>query len=302
MADNETIQSQDGSSPWLKEGLFDDIKFAAGNSESVSTNEDTLGDLPTTSADYTCQSYLQILERRGKMKNIKDYLLKMITSQPKTYGSADDFEVDNPDYFEELDGALSYGEQKSLQEYSGTRFAWINSVARGIWDYDKLGRKTPELESHIKSTIQEISSAIEKAPAPKEDFVTFRGTNLDGFRKYGIHSISDLAKMEGQFMLEKGFTSTAIERGRSFADKDTGSFWIGSSNVEMHYRIPAGSHTGVALLSSGLSYSPGQTEYLVDRNSLVYLSSVTFDKKDHAVIEAVVVPQDVYEDMGQESR
>ncbi|MBR6505444.1 hypothetical protein IKT18_01200 [Candidatus Saccharibacteria bacterium] len=296
MANNETIQSQDGSSPWLKEGLFNGVQFASDKSKTESTAEDAIGDLPTTSVDPTCQSYLQIINRRGKMESVKDYLSKMLTSQPKTYASADDFEKDNPDYFEIIDKTLPYSEQKALQEYSGTRFAWINSVARGIWDYDKLGRKTPELESHIKSTIQEISSAIEKAPAPKEDFVTFRGTNLDGFRNYGVRSISDLSKLQGQFMLEKGFTSTAIERDKSFADRDVSTLWIGTSNIRVNYHIPSGSRTGVALLSDDLSYSAGQTEYLINRNSLVYVSNIMFDKENHATIDAVVIPQDVYED------
>ena len=168
-------------------------------------------------------------------------------------------------------------------------------MARGIWNYDKLGRKTPELEEEIRDSTRKIISGIEKAPPAQKDFVTFRGTSLSGFRSYGVNNLADLQKMQGQFMLEQGFTSTAIAHERNFAERGVQSLWISNSNVEMRFHIPAGAKDFLALTSGDLSYSPEQTEVLINRNALSYISNVTFDKENHAVVDAILIPRSIYE-------
>lgn len=258
-------------------------------------NKDEKLELPTTSADRVCRFYLSDILRRGRMEDVKNRIDKALRTQPETYGSTEDFLSANPNYEENVDETLDYKERLAVRSYSGYRFAWINSVARGFWDYEKMGRKTPELEEEIKSTTRDIISAISKAPAPEKDFMTFRGTNLDGFQTYGIKDIKDLARMKGQFILEQGFTSTAIVREKSFAERQVQDLWIGKSNVEMRYHIPAGADNIIALTSEDLSYSPEQTEVLIDHDSLSYISDVNFDREGHAIVDAILIPRSIYE-------
>lgn len=112
----------------------------------------------------------------------------------------------NPNYEKDVDQALGNKEKSAVKSYSGYRFAWINSVARGFWDYEKMGRKTPELEEEIKSTTREI-----------------------------------------------------------------------------------------ALAPEDLSYSPEQTEVLIDHDSLSYISDVNFDREGHAIVDAILIPRSIYE-------
>lgn len=247
------------------------------------------------SKDSACRFYLREIERSGRTEAVENYLAEKMATQPEVYDSVDEFLAENPNYMQKLSDDLSYKEKVALRSYSGYRFAWINSVARGFWDYEKMGRKTPELEEEIKDTTRTIIGAFSEAPAPEKDFLTFRGTNLDEFRSYGVREISDLAGMEGQFMLSQGFTSTAIRRDKSFAEREVSDLWIGRSNVEIRFRIPAGSHETIALLSDELSYSPQQTEVLIDHDALSYVSNVTFDKENHAVIDAILIPREVYD-------
>ena len=265
------------------------------NHEGISNKQNLVTELPTTSPDFVCRFYLREIARLGKTEDVLNSINQSLESTPALYGSTEEFLAANPDYDEKIDTNLSPDEKKAVKEYSGYSFAWINSVARGFWDYDKMGRKTPEMEEEIKETTRGIVSAIKKAPAPTQDFMTFRGTNLDGFRAYGINSLEDLTRMKGQFTLEQGFTSTALARERSFVEHKENGFWVGSSNIEIHYHIPAGADEVLALTSEDLSYSPGQTEVLIDHSTLNYISDVVFDRDGHAVVDMILVPRSVYD-------
>ena len=142
-------------------------------------------------------------------------------------------------------------------------------MERGYWDYEKLGKQTPEKMAEIEATSRNIDRAIIAAPAPKQDFETVRGTDLSGFAQFGVHSIAELQNMQGQMMVERGFTSTALKKDKSFVGHE-GTLWIGSNNVEMHYHLPAGYKTSIAMLNGELSYSPGQTEVLINRGMMSY--------------------------------
>ena len=253
----------------------------------------TTRELPTTSANQTCRFYLREFERTGKLNKIAHFIDEKLNTEPKTYTSVDTFCADNPNYVEEIEN-FSQAEKSAIREYSGFRFAWINSVSRGFWDYEKMGQKTPELENEIKNTATEIESTISHAPTPETDFLTFRGTNLDSFRGYNIQNLEDLQNLEGQFYLEDGFTSTAMARDKSFAEREVSDLWIKKSDVEIRYHIPAGSHDSLALLTDELSYSPEQTEVLLNRHSLSYISNVSLND-GHATIDALLIPREIYE-------
>lgn len=263
-------------------------------SEKKIERSNLIGELPETSPDSVCRLYLREIARMGKMGDVQKCINDSLNNEPDIYSSTEEFLAANPNYGEKIDATLSSSEKDAVRSYSGYRFAWINSIARGFWDYEKMGAKTPEVEAEIKETTREIISAIKKAPAPEKDFMTFRGTNLDGFRSYGTNTINDLAKMKGQFMLEQGFTSTAIKREKSFAEREVSDLWIGESNIEMRYHIPAGADEVLALTSDDLSYSPEQTEVLIDHNTLSYVSDVDIDRNGHAVVDTILIPRSIY--------
>ena len=229
------------------------------------------------------------------MENVADCVNNALNTAPDSYNSFEEFLSANPGYEETTLQTLNADEKAALQSYSGYRFAWINSVARGFWDYEKMGRKTPELEEEIKEKTRNIISALDKAPAAEKGFVTYRGTNLDGFKTQGIGSLEDLAKLKGQFMFEQGFTSTALNRDNSFVNHEANDLWIGESNIEMRYHIPAGAKGVIALTSTELSHSTGQTEVLIDHDTLEYVSDVNYAEDGHAVLDVVMIPSSVYD-------
>ena len=257
-------------------------------------NENTIAELPKSSADDMTRFYLRELESSGKAGDVLDYINQQLNGEGRQYDSADEFLADNPDYFARCDEDISDEGKEALRDYSSYNFAWINTVERGFWDYEKLGRKTPEREAEIRQTSDRIDKAISAAPAPKEDFVTYRGTDLSGFSKFGVHSLEELEQMKGQMMVESGYTSTALKRENSFVENES-TLWIGESNIEMHYHIPAGKKTSVAMLNNRLSHSPNQTEVLLNRGMMSYISDVNYDKPGHAVVEAIVIPFELYD-------
>ena len=78
------------------------------------------------------------------MQDVKHCMEEALNTRPDVYESTEEFLKMNPDYEEQIDAKLNYDEESAIKSYSGYRFAWINSVARGIWDYEKLGQKTPD--------------------------------------------------------------------------------------------------------------------------------------------------------------
>ena len=279
--------SSPNDNPWLKESLFDDVE------RTLKTN---LPELPTDSPDSTCKFYLRQIKRSNRLPDLQEYLGEALANQPKTYSSVEEYLVDNPNYNQEINARLSQEEKDSILQYSGYKYAWINSVERGFWDYEKLGRKTFEAEAEIKNTADAIDAAIIKSPTPNQSFITFRGTNLDGFRNYGINNLSDLAKMKGQFMLERGFTSTSMLSEQSFVGNDYNDNPLrDKTNIEIRYQIPPQSRDTIALTDQSLSYSPKQAEVLINRNSLSYISNVSQGEDGHYILNAILVPHAVYE-------
>ena len=251
--------------------------------------------IPETSPDMACRFWLHDIARNGKMEDVKEFIVDKKNIEPKKYDSMEDFLNSSPNYEAESNSNLSADEKSAIKEYSGYNFSWINSVARGFWDYERMGERTKEKENNIRESIEKILEGISKSPETTEDFVTFRGTSLRNFRGYNINSLSDLKKMEGQFKLEQGFTSTTLEEENDFASKETESFLIDKPNIIMRYHIPAGTKDTIALSSEDLTYSPNQTEVLIDNNSLFYISNVNLDENNLAIVDAILIPREIYD-------
>ena len=262
---------------------------------AAETADDRLAELPHESVDDITGFYLREIERRGKAGEVVEFINDQPGGEAKHYDSAEEFLADNPDYFEQIDTTVSPEQKAALRDYSSYTFAWINTVERGFWDYEKLGKRTPERMAEIRTTASNIDQAIIMAPAPKADFETIRGTDLSGFARFGVHSIAELVQMQGQMIVEQGFTSTTLKKENSFVGHE-GTLWIGANNVEIHYHLPAGYKTSIAMLNHELSYSPGQTEVLINRATMMYVSKVEIaEDGQRATMDMIVIPAELYD-------
>lgn len=206
--------------------------------------------------------------------------------------------TENPDledYNQELHETLTNEERETLKGYTGYMdYKGINSVERGIWNYDELGQKTPEKEARFRQASATITKAIQKSPRTSCNFKTYRGTNLDSFRGYNIEDINDLKGLEGQLFYEQGFASSSMSKETSFYDKEFEDTYRKTCNVEIEYLVPGGSHDGVALMDdSAVSYSKNQKEYLFDKNSLYAVLDVQTNQSS-AKITKLLIPKELW--------
>lgn len=253
-------------------------------------------DLPTTSPDRTCGFYLREIERLGRMGDVKEFLLDTADRDFHEFSDPIDLDAFGAAYAEFIDPSLTEADKTTFKNYTGFNYKLINQVSRGIWDYDTLGRKTPELAAEAEQSIEALSAAIARVPSPGVDLVAHRGTNLDSFRSYGINSLADLANLEGQFYLETGFMSTSLSPDHSFADRDFDDPLRRACDISIVCRVPKEARETVALLTSDTSYNPEQSELLIDKDSLFYISSAEVsDDQKKATLEMTLIPRDLYD-------
>ncbi len=254
--------------------------------------------LPESSEERHCNYTLEYIKSQGKWETINDYVDEKLKTEPKEYSSVEEFYEDNPGYGAQM-RKLSYKDSKNLFDYTGYDFRGINILARGYWDYEKLGQHTEEKEARYRGIMQGVSEAIPKAPAPNEDFVTFRGTDLSTFREYGIQTLQDLKKMQGQFFMEKGFMSSSLTKEASFYERNLENTFHGKRNVEICCHIPAGCHESAFLMENNVTDAQGQQEVLINRNCLFLVSDVMNTTKNTgeevAIVDMLLIPRELYE-------
>lgn len=252
--------------------------------------------LPTSSPNHTCNFYLREIQRTGRAPAVEAFINSALQSEYQEFAPNHDFEEFATNYAEAVEDVLDSSDQAALKSYSGLGYKAINQVARGFWDYDTLGRQTPEKLEAARESIAQVSHAITSAPAIGVNFATFRGTNLDSFRDYGVNSVADLANLENQLFLDTGFCSTSFIADHSFAGRTFDDPLRKSCNITIKYLVPAGSHEGVGLLTDRLSYSPNQNEYLINRDNLSYISKVAISKdQSSAELEMALIPREIYD-------
>jgi hypothetical protein len=264
--------------------------------ENLSTRE-----LSMKSKDRACNFFLEYIEGTGKTEKIAHFIDEKLAITPKQYTSADEFLEDNPGYVQDIWRHLTQPQRDAIKQYTGvdpnSGFSAVNCVARGFWDFEKLGPQGNR-ESRIKKRIDLIAEAIPLVSPAKQDYIVFRGDNLDGFKSFGVFNLQDLQKMKGQFYLDEGFHSTALLQEKSFATDKTSTLWIGKSNIEIEIQIPKDSRDSIALLTEDLSYSPELTEVLLNRRTLCYISEVEVSGQE-AKMKMLVIPRDLYDSPNQ---
>lgn len=274
-----------------------------GNMAGTSPWENfSMRELSMESKNWTCNFFLKHIERTGRTEKIAHFIDEKLAITPKQYTSADEFLEDNPGYVQDTWQHLTPPQRDAIKQYTGIGpnggFSAVNCVARGFWDFEKLGLKTEERESRIKEQINLIAEAIPLVPPAKQDYTVFRGDNLDGFKSFGVFNLQDLQKMKGQFYLDEGFHSTALLQEKSFATEKPSTLWIGKSNIEIEIQIPKNSRDSIALLTEDLSYSPEETEVLLNRATLCYISEVEVLGQE-AKMKMLVIPRDLYDSPDQ---
>lgn len=292
-------KSQEPTKPDSWERLIHDVPFAGEKSqtpESPETSRITPIELPTTSPNSTCRSILRYIKFGKHMDDVKAFVE---SSQAKSYDefpSVKNFIESNPDYVDGLKKSLTLEKQSALKRYTGFDYKLINQVARGHWDYDTLGRETPEKVASANHAIEQIEEAISTAPTPTTDFITYRGTNLDTFNGYNVNNLSDLKNLNHQFFLETGFTSTSLNPDTSFNNRNFDDPLRKACNIEIKYLIPKGYPSGICLAFNGLSWNPEQNEFLLNHYSLSYISDVKVDTtNNHASLEMTLIPSIIYD-------
>jgi len=186
----------------------------------------------------------------------------------------------------------------SLYGYTGLSFGAMNSIARGYWDYDQLGPKTPEKEATARRYSEELSKTISESPELPADLTVYRGTNLEGFRDHGIHSLDELSNLKGQLFYERGFTSTSIVREKSFFNEQLDDTYRRACNVEVEILVPKESHDGVPITldQRNTEEFTRRTEFVINASSLFRIKNVDVDhdaNTAHVVME--LIPKSVWD-------
>ena len=185
----------------------------------------------------------------------------------------------------------------NLRTYTGYNFKSINAVLRNTWNYEENGLLTEEKEADFQNRATEISRIIKEAPTIEEPFITYRGTTLKEFKKYGITTIEELSHLKGKYLYESGFTSTSINEETSYFSKEIEGI---DHNIEIVYLIPSNCQAGIPLTTKDLSYSPAQQEYLLDCGSLSKVLKVEVIN-NQAILTVMVIPKYLWDKKPKEA-
>ena len=185
---------------------------------------------------------------------------------------------------------LSKTDYLILRNYTGFNFKGINGLLRNKWNTKFNGQLNEEKEYRFRSNANNISYLIKKFPKNKKAFKVYRGVTIDAFKDYGIENLKDLVYLKDNYVFEQGFTSTSLIRDTSYFDKEIdGELY----NIELEIIVPKDSQDGMPLTGYELSFSPGQNEYVFDRESLTKITDVEI-KKDYAYLKGILIPKKLY--------
>lgn len=202
-------------------------------------------------------------------------------------------EISYPDFAQVLSAfreKLTEEDYLILRSYTGFNYKNINAVLRNSWNYEENGLLNDVVKEKYWNLSKEISQLIDKFPPSQNPFVTFRGTTLKEFSKYGITSLEDLILLKGQYLYENGFTSTSLKETTSYFGKKINGVLC---NIEIRYLIPARENIGIPLITDDFSYSKSENEYLLNNNLLSRVADVSI-QGNTAVITVVALPKRIW--------
>ena len=141
---------------------------------------------------------------------------------------------------------------QSIRNYTGLEFKQINAILRNNWNYEINGKLTEEKETDYRREISVIDDIITNFPKNTNAFVTYRGTNINEFKKYQIQTVEELKLLKGKYLYEEGYTSTSLDEESSYFNKNIYGELL---NIETRYIIPPASQDGIQLITEMISVS-----------------------------------------------
>ena len=295
--ENHFPSSETSSTSWDD---LQNIKFSGEQPKNPNPNSDAKtiekSSIITTSPNRTCNWYLREIENLGHLENLKSFIADATSRTYEDLNSPQKLDDFCTSYNSKIIPLLTHEAKSTIKHYSGLGYKAINQVARGFWDYEILGRQTPEKLAQAQQDIKNLSQIITSLPPLNTNLTTYRGTNLDTFRGYQIENLSELKNLEHNFFLETGFTSTSLSRDANFANHQFGDPLRKPCNIEIKYLLTSENDNCVGLLSDDLSYSKNEHEILFNRDNLSYISKVQIDQ-DHnrAFLKMLLLPVHIYD-------
>ena len=222
-------------------------------------------------------SFTTNIINRGLSDETKLEIDELVLESERASLIVPDFEKELKDYY----NTVKIRDGETIRRYTGYQYKAINAVLRGdVWDYEVLGKRTEERVKELLEYADDFSSLIDLFPRVKSSFMTYRGTTIEEFKKYGINTLEDLISLKGKLLYENGFTSTSIEESSSFYNKPNGFGVI--RNIEVKY-----------IIKDELSYAKSEMEYLLNRNSLSRVVDVKIEG-NNAIITVVLIPKQLW--------
>ena len=133
-------------------------------------------------------------------------------------------------------------ERKSIVKYTGSGYTSINEYLRGQISGSPV----------LKSVVGNIEKAVNKFNL-ENPTVFHRGSSAGLLG--GANSVTDINKMVGQVVVDKGFTSTSATSGKGFTHKP----------IQYHIQTPSGK--GIGAFVQGMSNFASENEFVFNHGS-----------------------------------
>lgn len=189
---------------------------------------------------------------------------------------------------------------KYLQEYSSYNYININNALRNKWNYEVNG--SFEQRDKFYQDGKKLIDIITKYQKSYGNFITYRGTNLNAFKEYGVSSLEDLKSLENTCLFDLGFISTSIVEEDCYFGKN---YNHELNNIKIKYFIPEEFEDGIFLGNEkdyDITLFKKEKEYVINASNLAIVNQVSINKEENqALIEAVMIPKKIYDRYYRES-
>ncbi len=231
-------------------------------------------------------TYLVLLELGDEISNIDKFLDLALKEKPLAFSNKNDILK----YSQNVTQHLTYDELMEIKYYTGFSYGKINSLKRGVWDYDKLGMQTKEIKQEYEEAGKNLEKIISKVEPLPTNMVTYRGCDLKCFWRFGIHSLEELSELKGTYIYDNAFISTSLLPEKCFFKENIPEY--NNNNIFIEYLILKDSTDGIFVPSSYYDY---ETEYLLNCGSFSKIIDVQVDsEKQTAHLKMVLVPRKVW--------
>lgn len=231
-------------------------------------------------------TYLILKEIGENIVNIDKYLDLAIKEQPFVFKTQSDVS----EYSQNITQHLTYDELMEIKYYTGFSYGKINSLKRGVWDYDKLGLQTKEIKREYEEAGKNLEKIINKVEPLPTNMVTYRGCDLKCFWRFGVHSLEELSELKDAYIYDSAFISTSLLKEKCFFKENIPEY--SNNNIFIEYLVLKDSADGIFIPSSYYDY---ETEYLLNCGSLSKIVDVQVDlEKQTAHLKIVLVPRKVW--------